>query len=238
MRKYKIILWDIDDTLLDFKKSEKIGITTCFEKRGLYIDDAIAKRFSEINDSFWKRLEKKELTKIEVQRGRFIQLFKELHISSDIDMEEFRLEYEHMLGEIWFYRENAPELLKRLQEMGYEQYAITNGTKKVQEKKIRGTGFDKIFKNVFISDVIGTPKPHKGFFDFVLEHIPGIEKEEMLIVGDSLTSDMKGGVENGIDTCWYNPELKENAAELAISYEIHKLDDVLTVLEGTYGKDI
>lgn len=238
MRKYKAILWDIDDTLLDFKKSERIGIYTCFEKRGLYVDDVIAERFSVINDSFWKRLEKGELTKIEVQRGRFVQLFKELDIPSDVDMEEFRLEYEHLLGEIWFYRENAPELLNRLQTMGYEQYAITNGTKKVQDKKIKSTGFDKIFKEVFISDVIGTPKPHKGFFDCVLNSISHLKKEEMLIVGDSLTSDMKGGIINGIDTCWYNPRHTENTDRLPVTYEIQKLEEVLKVLEGTYGKSI
>lgn len=238
MKKYKAILWDIDDTLLDFKKSEKIGIETCFKKRGLYIDDVIAKRFSEINDSFWKRLEKGELSKIEVQRGRFIQLFEELKLSDKIDMEEFRLEYEFLLGEIWFYKENSLELLKNLQKMGYEQYAITNGTKKVQDKKIKGTGFDKIFKEVFISDVIGTPKPHKDFFDYVLRAIPHICKEEMLIVGDSLTSDIKGGVQNGLDTCWYNPECKENTMDLEITYEIHILEDVCKILEETYGKDI
>ncbi len=238
MRKYKVILWDIDDTLLDFKKSEKNGIYTCFKKRGLYIDDAIAKRFSEINDSFWKRLEKKELTKIEVQRGRFIQLFEELDISDKVNIEEFRLEYEFLLGEIWFFKEDSPQLLKQLQEMGYRQYAITNGTKKVQDKKLKSTGFDRIFEGVFISDVIGTPKPHKGFFDYVFKEIPDIDKSEMLIVGDSLTSDMRGGTENGVDICWYNTEHKENTLHLPITYEIDKLDSVLKVLEGNYGKDI
>ena len=238
MSKYKAILWDIDDTLLDFKKSEKIGIFTCFEKRGLYVDDAIAERFSQINDSHWKRFEKKELTKLEVQRGRFVQLFEELHIPDSVDMEEFRLEYEHLLGEIWFYRENSKELLEQLQRLGYEQYAITNGTKKVQDKKIKGTGFDKIFKQVFISDVIGTPKPHKGFFDYVFSNISHIKKEEMLVVGDSLTSDMRGGVENGVDTCWYNPYGVENAGKLPITYEVQKLEDVLKVLEATNGKII
>lgn len=237
MKKYKVILWDIDDTLLDFKQSEKLGIETCFKKRGLYVDDAIAKRFSEINDSFWKRLEKGELTKIEVQRGRFVQLFEELNIQN-VDMEEFRLDYEGMLGEIWFFKENSKEVLFCLQSAGYEQYAITNGTKKVQDKKIKGTGFDKIFKHVFISDEIGTPKPHKGFFDYVVSHIPHVKKEEMLIVGDSLTSDMQGGVQNGIDTCWYNPEFKVNTMDLEITYEIHTLGDVCKILEGVYGKDI
>lgn len=238
MKKYKVILWDIDDTLLDFKKSEKIGIYTCFEQRGLYIDDTIAKRFSDINDSFWKRLEKKELTKIEVQRGRFIQLFDELKISDKVDLEEFRLQYEQMLGEIWFFKENSLELLKQLQAMGYLQYAITNGTKKVQDKKVKGTGFNKIFLDVFISDVIGIPKPHKGFFDYVFEAIKDVPKEEMLIVGDSLTSDMKGGVENGVDTCWYNPEHKENILKLPVNYEIDHLQDVIAVLEGDYGKNV
>ena len=234
MKRYEVILWDIDDTLLDFKKSEKLGIFTCFEKRGLYVDDVIAKRFSEINDSFWKRLETRELTKIEVQRGRFFQLFEELGIT-DIDIEDFRLEYEHMLGEIWFYRENSLELLLVLREKGYQQYAVPNGTKKVQDKKIKGAGFDRMFEKVFISDEIGTPKPQKAFFDHVLEHLSPLKKEKMLIVGDSLTSDMKGGVENGIDTCWYNPYHKENILNLPITYEIHTLKDLLDILEETYG---
>lgn len=238
MKRYQAILWDVDDTLLDFKKSEKSGIYTCFEKRGLYIDDAIAKRFSVINDSFWKRFEKKELTKVEVQRGRFIQLFEELNISDKVDVEEIRLEYEKLLGEIWYYKENSKELLEKLDRMGYRQYAITNGTKKVQDMKLKSSGFDRIFKDIFISDVIGIPKPQKGFFDYVLSAIGDIDKSEMLIVGDSLSSDMRGGAENGIDTCWYNPEQGQNEQKVPVTYEIRKLDDVLMVLEGKYGKNL
>ncbi len=231
MKKYDVILWDLDDTLLDFKKSESKGIFTCFEKRGLYVDEAMVKRFSEINDSFWKRLERKELTKIEVQRGRFIQFFDEIGLTDKVNIEEFRLEYESLLGDIWFYKENSKELLKELKKQGYAQYMITNGTKAVQEKKLKGTGFDKIFEAVFISDVIGIPKPQKGFFDYVLSHIPYADKGKMLIVGDSLSSDMKGGIENGIDTCWYNPGKAENPEKLPVTYEIGALKEVWTILE-------
>lgn len=237
MKKYKAILWDIDETLLDFKKSEKYGITTCFKTRGLYIDDKIVERFSVINESYWKRLEKNEITKIEVLRGRFHQLFEELGIT-DVDVESFRTEYEQLIGEVWYYKENSLQILEYLQKRSYRQFAVTNGTKAVQERKIKGAGFDKIFENVFISDEIGTPKPQKAFFDHVLEHIGELQKEELLIVGDSLTSDMKGGVENDIDTCWYNPYNKVNEGLLPITYEIRKLNDILDILEEPYGKII
>lgn len=237
MKKYKAILWDIDDTLLDFKKSEKYGIVTCFQRRGLYVDDVIAKRFSVINESFWKRLEKNELTKIEVLRGRFYQLFEELQLT-DVDVETFRKEYESLIGEVWFYKEDSLKLLEYLQSLSYHQFAITNGTQKVQEKKIKGAGFDKIFEKVFISDVIGTPKPQKAFFDYVLTHTGDLQKKDMLIVGDSLTSDMRGGVENQIDTCWYNPLKKDKELSLPITYEIHSLKAVLDILEEPYGEII
>ncbi len=231
MKKYKVILWDIDDTLLDFKKSEKQGIETCFKNRGLYIDDGIAKRYSEINEEHWKRLEKGELTKLEVQRGRFVQLFNELGVNAGIDIEEMRLEYENLLGDIWFYKEDSDKVLKKVEELGYAQYAITNGTKKVQDKKLTNSGLEKFFEQVFISDVIGVQKPGAGFFEYVLKSLGDIRKEEILIVGDSLSSDMQGGVIMGIDTCWYNPNQQKNTYDWEVTYEIRKLADVIKVLE-------
>lgn len=238
MGKYKVILWDIDDTLLDFKKSEKNAIITCMKNKGFYADDTIAKRFSIINESFWKRLEKGEITKEQVLKGRFLKFFSELSLLDKIDVEKFRAEYENMLGEVWFLKENALFVLEYLKKRGYRQFAITNGTKRVQDKKIKGTGFDRIFEGVFISDEIGYTKPNNGFFDYVLLHIQDTPKEEMLIVGDSLTSDMKGGIINGIDTCWYNPGGMENPEGLLVNYHITDLLQVLEILEETYGEKI
>ena len=233
--KYTHILWDVDNTLLDFNKSEAASISECFKHHGLYVDEQIISRYSAINDSFWKRLEKGEITKQDVLYGRFKQLFEELQITG-IDIPQFQKVYEYNLGHIWFYKEDSFSLVQQLKKQGYKQYIITNGTVAVQNSKLGLSGFDKLMDGIFISDEIGVQKPAKGFFDAAFKVIGEENRKNCVVIGDSLSSDMKGAAIAGLDSIWYRPADVVNQSQIEVTYEIDKLNDVMTILEGNYGK--
>lgn len=231
MKKFHTILWDLDGTLLDFLKSEKYAITHCFQKFGLEISDEILARYSKINDGFWKKLELGEITnKQEVLVGRFRTLFEEYQITG-VEPERFQEEYKDALGSVYYYQDDSFELCKRLKK-DYKQYLVTNGILYTQEKKLKLSGFDKIMDGIFISEQLGVPKPNKKFFALCFAQIPEFNIEKTIIVGDSLSSDIKGGINSNIATCWYNPEKKKNETDIKADYEIDNLQQLVSILEG------
>ena len=226
----KVILWDMDGTVLDFLLSEKNAIKKGFEHFGLgECSDETVKLYSTINLKHWKMLERGEITKPEVKTKRYEEFFSRLGITS-VTPKEFTAYYEKSLPETAEYIENAKEILESLKGR-YKQYIVTNGTLSVQVKKIEKSGLKSIIDGAFISDEIGFEKPSKDYFDYVLSHIEPCAKEEILIVGDSLTSDMKGGNAAGIKCCWYNPDGAENNTKLKIDYEINKLSQIYGILK-------
>lgn len=232
MQRYKIILWDVDQTLLDFIKSEDYALRNTFEQFGKQIDSDIVSLYSSINDSYWKRLEKGEVKKQEVLLGRFYTLFECLSID-DIDVREFASAYQKALGSVYFYRDDSYRLCLELKK-DYRQYVVTNGVTWTQRNKLRLSGFDKIMDDIFISEEIGSPKPFRDFFDKCFDKIPDFDREKTIIVGDSLTSDMLGGNRAGISCCWYNPEKKEKTNDVFIDYEIKNLWEIKKILEKRY----
>ena len=229
MSKIKVVLWDIDGTLLNFKAAEKVAIRKCFEvcEMGECTDEMIA-RYSEINHKYWKKLELGEMSKPDILVGRFREFFEVegLDVSK---AEAFNAEYQVRLGDTICFEDHALDVILALKGK-IAQYAVTNGTKVAQTRKLANSGLDMLLDDVFISDVIGIEKPMQGFFDAVWEKIGSFEKDEVLIVGDSLTSDMQGGVNTGILTCWYNPNGLENDLGLSLDYEIRDLKEVLEIL--------
>lgn len=225
----KVILWDVDGTLLDFKKSEYAAIKKCFEifKLGECTDEMI-QRYSEINRKYWEKLERREITKQEVLINRFIEFFAMENIQTDC-APEFNKEYQVQLGETICFCDNSYELLKMLKGR-VKQYAVTNGTKAAQDRKLKKSGLINIFDGIFISEVVGTEKPGIEFFEHVWEQIGTYEKDEIMIVGDSLTSDMQGGNNAGIICCWYNPKKLIKDKELVIDYEIDDLQKIVNLL--------
>lgn len=230
MGKYEIILWDVDQTLLDFKKSMDYALRAVFEKFGLRIDAKAIALYSSINESFWKRFEKGEITKQEVLHGRFSSLFERLSIQN-ISVEDFASVYQRELGSVYYYKDDSFRLCQELKK-DYRQYAVTNGVTWTQQNKLKLAGFDKLMEDIFISEMIGSPKPYKEFFDRCFKKIPDFQREKTIIVGDSLTSDMLGGNRAGIACCWYNPEGQEKTGDVRIDYEIRNLWDVKEVLHG------
>lgn len=225
----KVILWDVDGTLLDFKKAEYAAIKKCFEifNLGECTDEMIG-RYSVINRKYWEKLERGEITKPEVLVNRFVDFFRTENIQADC-AEEFNMEYQKQLGETICFCDNSYELLQSLKGK-VKQYAVTNGTKQAQDRKLQKSGLIDIFEGVFISEVVGYEKPGIGFFEHVLEQIGTYEKDEIMIVGDSLTSDMQGGNNAGIVCCWYNPKDMKKETDLRIDYEIDDLQKILEIL--------
>lgn len=236
MKQFEYIFWDVDQTLLDFEKSEDYALKYTFRKYGRMIDQSIVRLYSGINDSYWKRLEKGEITKAEVLRGRFVTLFEKLQIT-DVAVEEFAAVYQKALGSVYYYRDDSFLLCNELRR-DFKQYVVTNGVTKTQESKLKLSGFNRVMDDIFISETVGAPKPATEFFESCFSAIPGFSKEKAIIIGDSLTSDMLGGNNAGISCCWYNPtgEVPEGElySQLRIDYEIRNLWEIKDILYGRY----
>lgn len=227
----KAILWDLDGTLMDFKISEKTSLKRTFVHYGLpECDDETVEVYSKINQGYWEKLERGEVTKEQVLRCRFEDFLSLQNI--DIPATEFCKQYEAGLADVVVYIDDSFQVIERLKYDGYIQLAVTNGAKSVQRRKLKNSGFDNLFDDIFISDEVGYEKPTKGFFDAVLDSLPNISKDEIIIVGDSLTSDIKGGNNVGIKTCWYNPSKKALPQEYKVNYEIDNLAKIFEILEG------
>lgn len=221
----KVILWDIDGTLLNFKKSEKYAMRTCFSMFGLgECSDEMLARYSEINHGYWKKLEAGVITKQEVLHGRFKDFFRTEGISFD-SVREFNDEYQLRLGDKAFFNDDGDQIVRRLRDK-VKQYAVTNGTYIAQTRKLEKSGLDVLLDGVFISDQIGFEKPDLRFFEYVWQQIGHYGRDEVLIVGDSLTSDMQGGNRAGILCCWYNPAGQGAPDSLKIDYTVNNLHQV------------
>lgn len=224
----KTILWDLDGTLLDFLKAESVSLKNSFRKLGLgECTDEMVRLYSSINVKHWKMLERGEITKPEVYSGRFGEFIDELGLSANpLELNEV---YENGICDTVALIENSYDLVRELKS-GYKQYAVTNGRYDVQKRRLEDSGFSNLFDGVFISDEIGYEKPSIEFFNCVLENIQPCKKEEIIIVGDSLSSDMHGGNNAKIKCCWYNPKGAENTTDLVIDYEIRFLDEIKNIL--------
>jgi len=222
---FKAILWDIDGTLLNFHMAEKAAIQALFARFGLgSCTDEMLKHYSTINAGYWKKLEKGELTKPQILIGRFETFFREYGL--DISCAPaFNEAYQLALGDTVCFNPGGLEAVKALKEK-VRQYAVTNGTLVAQRKKLAASGLDALLDGAFISDVIGIEKPNIGFFQAVWKEIGSFSPDEVLIVGDSLTSDIKGGNNAGIKTCWFNPNRSPAPADLRIDYDIAELWEV------------
>lgn len=226
----KVILWDIDATLLDFEAAEKAAIRYCFKKHGIgECSDEMLARYIVINRRYWEMLERGEMPKEEILVNRFKEFFESEGIETDC-AESFNACYQVALGDTICFRDNGYELVKKLKD-SYRQFAVTNGTYVAQERKLRKSGIGELVEEAFISDLIGYEKPAMEFFNHVFEKIGHYEKNEVLIIGDSLTSDMQGGNHAGILCCWYNPNHLENTKNVRIDYEIDDLWQLEEILK-------
>lgn len=225
----KFVFLDVDDTLLDFGKAEAAAIKKTFEHIGITASDELIVRYSEINAAQWRRLEKGEISREQVLVERFNILFDELGMR--IPGEMVQKTYEYLLGIGHWFVDGAPELLEALYGK-YKLYIVSNGTANVQDRRLRSAGIGKYFDGIFISECIGFNKPSREFFDTCFAAIKGFEPDKAIIVGDTLSSDILGGINAGIKTCWFNPGGLPRDPHIPADYEIRSLAELPKLLEG------
>ena len=226
---FEYLLIDLDDTILDFHMQEKVAIEKTLTDAGIRPTEENCDLYSRINDSYWKRLEKGEVTRQQVLFGRFEELFTCLGISGD--SEQTARAYMQNLATGHYFLPGAKEAVAALSEE-YRLFLVSNGTTSVQEPRIESADIGQYFEAIFISQKIGINKPAKGYFDYCFAHIPGFDQEKALIVGDSLSSDIRGGKNAGIRTCWVNPKDKEAPADLQPDYQIRSITELLPLLKS------
>ena len=227
-KKYEWLLFDADDTLLDFKLGEHRAITATLADAGLPTDDEVIATYSRINDNLWKMLERGEVTKDRLKVLRFTQFCE--HYGFVCDGVALAESYVENLKKQTVLLDGAEDVCRALYGK-YKMYIITNGIEAVQTARFGGCAIKEYFEKCYISDAIGVAKPKKGFFDAVAADIEGFDKSKALVIGDSLTSDIKGGVEYGIDTCWLNPTGKKVPDGMDITYVIGDIRELLEILE-------
>lgn len=224
---YTTVLWDLDNTLLDFSATEKYAFDTCLAGVGITPSDRLLSSYSKINLSFWKKLERGEITREELLNQRFVSFFASEHISG-IDIPLFRDTYQSLLGSVCYYLDDCLSLCRKLHRT-HRQYIVTNGVASTQRNRLKLSHLEDVMDGIFISEELHCDKPSPEFFQKSFSLIPGFRKEETLIVGDSLTSDIQGGRNAGIACCWYNPE-KQPMPSPAPDYIIGNLWELLPIL--------
>lgn len=227
------VLFDLDDTLFDFHKAEKIALTKTLVHFGIDPTEETLALYSTINAAHWKRLELGEISREEVKVGRYRELFKTIGV--ECDPVKATAYYESMLAIGHYFMPGAPELLEELYRK-YRLYIVSNGTAKVQEGRIGSSGIAKYMDGIFISQILGANKPDKQFFDICFAEIPDFSLSETVIIGDSLSSDIKGGINAGITTVWFNPKRIENDSNIKPDYTIKELSEVPGLLSQINAK--
>ena len=220
---YEFLLLDLDDTILDFKKAEQIALRKTLRSFGLEPTEEVCARYSQINQLHWEMLERKELTREQVKVNRFYMLFAEYGM--DVDSQVCAQRYLENLSQGHYFLPGAEEAVARLSKK-YKLYLVSNGTTDVQMRRLESAGIGKYFQEIFISQQIGVDKPDSAFFHRCFARIPGFEKQKAMIVGDSLTSDILGGRNAGIITCWVNSGQKPARADIPADYQIRALTEL------------
>ena len=226
--KYKFLFFDLDHTLLDFDAAEDIALTQLLEEEGVEDIQTYKDYYVPMNKALWKDLELKKITKQELVNTRFAKLFSRFGIEKDgVYLAERYQFYLAQQGQIF---SRAIELLDTLTERGYELYAATNGITAIQTGRLAQSGLAPYFNQIFISEQLKTQKPDALFYEKIGQQIAGYSKEKTLMIGDSLTADIQGGNNAGIDTIWYNPHHLENKTLAKPTYEVDSYQALLEIL--------
>ena len=226
--KYEFLLFDADHTLFDFKTGEYCALKEALEELNLPSDDEIIERYSVINVKYWKMLERGEIDKQSLMLARFVEFSREYGFEekaqklSDLYMSNLAHEAQLFDG--------ALEMVAQLSKK-YRLFIITNGVKSTQDGRFGISPITKYFEKIFISEVVGYEKPCKEFFDAVESGIDGYVREKAIVIGDSLSSDIKGAINSGIDCIWYNPIKKEAPQGWNITYTVESFDEILNILK-------
>ena len=223
--KYEVLLFDADDTLFDFKKAERHAFIKTMEEYGYDFEEEVhLKSYHEINTAIWKEFERGEITQKKLKVERFRRYRDALKL--EFSPEDFAVKYMAHLSHASFLYPDSEKLLKTLQGK-YKLAIITNGLTDVQTRRIRQSPVSHYFEQIVISEEIRVSKPDPEIFSYTLEKLGHKNLERVLMIGDSLSSDIRGGRDFGVDTLWYNPWKKENTSEIIPTYEVGSLMEIL-----------
>ena len=224
----EFLFLDLDDTILDFHKAERIAISKTIREFGVEPTEEILDLYHGINKWHWEQLELGKLTRAEVLVNRFGVLFERLGVA--VDAPQCAKVYEVNLSQGHWFLPGAEEAVDRLSKK-YRLFLASNGTAVVQKGRMTSANLYRFFETVFVSQEIGHNKPSKEYFDACFAAIPGFDRKKAMIVGDSLSSDIKGGINAGLKTVWVNPEHKD-CGSIRPDYEIEALSQLEALLEG------
>lgn len=231
MKHYQTLLFDLDDTLLDFGKAENQALEKLFMELNIPLDEDMKETYKMFNTGLWTAHEEGKIGRDELVNTRFAIFFD--HYGKKVDGVEYERKYRSYLDEGHQLIDGAMELIQQLHQK-YDLYIVTNGVVTTQEKRLKDSGLAQYFRHVFVSEEVGYQKPRIEFFEYVFNQLGNIDLDKTMIIGDSLTSDIQGGTNAGIDSCWFNPHRKINNTDVQPTYEIRKLEELLLTLNSTY----
>jgi 2-haloacid dehalogenase len=227
MNTFKTILIDVDNTLLDFTLGEREALTLTFQKHGYKLDESIRAIYEGINKNLWRQYELGTMDRETVIYSRFGLLFREIGIEDDGIV--FEKDYQHILGLQHEFVQDAWEVVEYLYGK-YDLYIVTNGVTETQHRRLKDSKLDTFMKKIFVSEETGFQKPMVEYFDYCFSRIDGFQKDQAIIIGDALSSDIKGGNNAGITTCWFNPSGQPNTTDVKVDYEIRQLKELYQLL--------
>ena len=226
---YKFLLFDLDHTLLDFDAAEDVALSHLLKEEGVEDIQAYKDYYVPMNKTLWKDLELKKITKQELVNTRFAKLFA--HFGIEKDGAYLAERYQFFLSKQGQIFPGVEDLLKKLIHQGFELYAATNGITFIQTGRLEQSGIAPYFKEIFISEQLHTQKPDAAFYEKIGARIPNFDKDHTLMIGDSLSADIQGGNNAGIDTIWYNPHHLENKTQAQPTYEVDSYQALLEILD-------
>ena len=227
--KYDWLLFDADGTLFDFARAEALALEGTFRDMAIPFDPGYWPIYNEINRQVWVDFENGQITAEALRWMRFKRLFEKLGLAADA--ENFSACYLSNLAQVPDLLPGALDLIQRLRGK-YHLALITNGLKDVQRPRLAHSALANDFEVVAISEEMGVAKPDPLYFTALFENLGWPNKTRVLVIGDSLSSDIQGGRNYGLDTCWFNPSCQDGSLAIQPTYEIHRLDDLLSILEG------
>lgn len=223
----EFLFLDLDDTILDFHKAERIALSKTIREFGIEPEEAMLALYHTINRWHWEQLELGKLTREEVLVNRFGVLFEKL--GKEVDARNCAKTYETNLSIGHYFLPGAEEAVDRLHQK-YRLFLASNGTASVQKGRMTSANLYRFFEKVFVSQEIGHNKPSRNYFEACFAQIPGFDREKAVMVGDSLSSDIKGGINAGIRTVWVNPAHLDSS-DIKPDYEIEVLSQLEALLE-------
>lgn len=228
MKNYDVLIFDADQTLFDFLRAEREALRLSMLDYKLAYDESYhLPIYKRVNHEVWDALEKGEITAKALKSERFRRFFDAL--SMEIDPVSFAIAYQEHLANGSYIYEGYEQLIEALSKE-YTLLIITNGLSSVQSKRIRQSTIAHYFNDIIISEDVGVAKPDPKIFNEAFKVVGDVDKCRMLMIGDSLTSDIQGGINAGIDTCWYNPNKKEKPESVTPTYEVFNLFDLKRVI--------